>query len=389
MEYLTQGLKNPDGSPFRFTFFTRQLNTDMAIVENLYSMGHEIADHTISHAIDQKPNAIAYMHNLNKTGWEREVLGQRQIIAESTNIPAADIVGFRSPDLSLNDDLFEVMTENKFLYDSSSTVILSGVPAVDRPWGTQQIWPFSLDHGIMGCPQGTAAGCTTRSFPGLWELPINPILTLPAANPLEPATNSTEESADPDCNPYCHIEKAMYPFAGKTADQVAAGFQYNLKRNMDGDGAPFGIFLHTAWLSDNSTGLNNATLIGLRKFLSELPSGTVVLTPSEVIALMKKQGNRASNLRGDAAAVQLPTYVKRPPARCGFTDAKYCKGGRPTLWGNTCEYWWTCNATCPTSFPWLDNSKGADTVAGCYGATAEEKATQEQHRLDDYDPFRR
>jgi hypothetical protein len=38
----------------------------------------------------------------------------------------ADIVGFRSPDLSLNDDLFEVMTENKFLYDSSSTVILSG-----------------------------------------------------------------------------------------------------------------------------------------------------------------------------------------------------------------------------------------------------------------------
>jgi hypothetical protein len=115
--------------------------------------------------------------------------------------------------------------------------------------------------------------------------------------------------------------------------------QYNLKRNMDGDGAPFGIFLHTAWLSDNSTGLNNATLIGLRKFLSELPTGTVVLTPSEVIALMKKQGNRASNLRGDAAAVQLPTYVKRPPARCGFTDAKYCKGGCPTLWGNTCEYW--------------------------------------------------
>jgi hypothetical protein len=164
MDYLTSGLKNPDGSPFRFTFFTRQLNTDMAIVENLYSLGHEIADHTISHAIDQKPDAVSYMHNLNKTGWERELLGQRQILTESTNIPATDILGFRSPDLSLNDDLFEVMQENKFLYDSSSTVILSGVKHVDRPWGTNQIWPFTLDHGIKGCPQGTDAGTRAKTI---------------------------------------------------------------------------------------------------------------------------------------------------------------------------------------------------------------------------------
>jgi hypothetical protein len=173
----------------------------------------------------------------------------------------------------------------------------------------------------------------------------------------------------------------MYPYAGKNADEVAAGFQYNLKRNMNGDGAPFGIFLHTAWLSDNSTGLVNATLVGLRKFLSELPKGTVVLTPSQVINLMKKSGETGN--------VSLPTYKPRPLARCGFMDATYCKGGRPTLWGSTCEYWWTCNASCPTSFPWLDNVQGAKAEKGCYGITADDEERQQRHREADYDPFRR
>jgi hypothetical protein len=64
-----------------------------------------------------------------------------------------------------------------------------------------------------------------------------------SAPPLLPCRSSLALPTSPPHSPHLHIHQ-----------------QYNLKRNIDGDGAPFGIFLHTAWLSDNSTGLNNATL---------------------------------------------------------------------------------------------------------------------------------
>jgi len=363
VQYLTEGLKNPDGSPYRFNYYTRQLSTDYAVVENLYAMGHEIADHTITHAIDQPPNSVDYMKNLNSTGWAAEVYGQREIIAKSTNVPFETILGFRSPDLSLNSILFQVLHEGKFLYDSSATVTLNGDKTSERPWGTQQIWPFTLDHGIGGCPEGSSTACTDGSFPGLWEVPINPILT--------PVADGEQ------CNPNCKIELAMYPFAGKTEEEVASGFNYNLQRNMNGSRAPFGIYLHTAWLKDNSTGLVNATKRGLRKFLEGLPEDVWVLTPSEVIAWMK-----APHKSPGAAS----TSTARAPARCGMHNATYCQAARPTLWGTTCDYWWTCEPTCPKSFFWLNDVNGTKQEAGCYGISAQ--TVEEIAAKTDFDPFR-
>ena len=54
---------NPNGCPIPLTFFTTHYySTDYSLVEDLYSQGHEIADHTVTHQTPTSFWPVSYTH---------------------------------------------------------------------------------------------------------------------------------------------------------------------------------------------------------------------------------------------------------------------------------------------------------------------------------------
>ena len=67
--------KNPNGCPISATFYVSHEWTDYGLVQSLYSDGHEIASHSISHSFGEQ---------FSKKKWLKEMAGQREILAGTT-----------------------------------------------------------------------------------------------------------------------------------------------------------------------------------------------------------------------------------------------------------------------------------------------------------------
>jgi hypothetical protein len=61
---------------------------------------------------------------------------------------------------------FLMMSEFGFVYDSSIIAPVSNPP----------IWPYTLDYQAPHGCTATGQMCPTRSYKGIWEIPINPLL---------------------------------------------------------------------------------------------------------------------------------------------------------------------------------------------------------------------
>jgi len=367
LQELIEGLSNPNGSPYRFTFFTTQTATAYDVVENLYANGHEIAGHTVTHGNDQGA-ANTYFPNMNASNAEAEVAGQRDIILSQTNIRMRDIKGYRCPDLAAGEEYRKQLYKHNFTYDSSlGTIFHAGEPNSTE---NLPVWPYTLDWGgssrtySAGSP---ANGPLPMAYNGLWEIPLNPLL----ADGHDCGTIDT-----------CRPELAMYPFAGMSQTEVAAGFQWNFQRAYTTNRAPLGIFLHTAWLKDapaGSTTPGDQTRKGLRLFLESLAKydDVWVVTPTQVLQWMQAQGKAAAAAAtfssSTNAGVSFPDPntlfvppTDRPKARCAANAYRPCQGGQRHLLLKTgeqimspsCVYWKTCNRLCPNNFPWIDDIRG-------------------------------
>ena len=64
--------KNPNGCPISATFYVSHEWTDYGLVQSLYSDGHEVASHSISHSFGEQ---------FSKKKWLKEMAGQREILA--------------------------------------------------------------------------------------------------------------------------------------------------------------------------------------------------------------------------------------------------------------------------------------------------------------------
>ncbi|CAG0923036.1 unnamed protein product [Notodromas monacha] len=91
-----------------------------------------------------------------------EMIGMREILRRYANVSIEDILGMRAPFLMPGRNAqYEVLRDFKLAYDSSV-----GVPPLQKP-----VWPYTLDYEISHeCKAGT---CPTKSFPGIWEIPLN------------------------------------------------------------------------------------------------------------------------------------------------------------------------------------------------------------------------
>ncbi|KAF8936172.1 hypothetical protein BGZ58_004496 [Dissophora ornata] len=200
--------RNPNGCPAKATWFAQTLYSDFSLIQQWYAAGNEVADHTMTHPGDPPAD---------------EIIGNRLAINAFSGIPFAKMAGFRAPFLNYSKSTFDILAQEKFLYESST----SAVP-------TDAYWPYTLDFGVANdCWNGICN--QTISSPGMWEIPMHAIMDsdLPTAN--------------------AYVMDAQ--LSGST-DVVATWLKSNFNRHYQGTRQPFGIYLHPVHVG-NSTAMYN------------------------------------------------------------------------------------------------------------------------------------
>ncbi|XP_074602749.1 uncharacterized protein LOC141856360 isoform X2 [Brevipalpus obovatus] len=145
--------KNPNGCSILGTFYVSHEWTDYGHVQTLYSRGHEIASHGITHSFGEK---------FSKLRWQKEIHGQREFLNRYAAVRTEDVRGMRAPFLQIGgNNMFQMLYESNFTYDSSMPVFDNYPP----------FWPYTLDYAINH--ECMITPCPSDSFPGVWEVDKN------------------------------------------------------------------------------------------------------------------------------------------------------------------------------------------------------------------------
>lgn len=298
-DLFEKGRVNPNGCPISATFYVSHEWTDYSQVQNLYSDGHEIASHTVSHSFGEQ---------FSQKKWTREVAGQREILSAYGGVKLEDVRGMRAPFLSVGGNkMFKMLYDSNFTYDSSMPIYENKPPS----------WPYTLDyklfHDCMIPP------CPTRSYPGVWEVPMVMWQDLNGGRcSMGDACSNPPES------------EGVYKMIMK-----------NFQRHYTTNRAPFGLFYHAAWFTQphHKEGFIN--------FLD------AILTMKDVWVLTNWQA---------VQWVRDPTPISRlgsfQPFQCEYSDRpKRCNNPKVcNLWHKSgVRYMRTCQP-CPDIYPWTGNS---------------------------------
>ncbi|XP_050732650.1 chitin deacetylase 1-like [Eriocheir sinensis] len=153
-EIFLSNRTSPNGCPIRGTFFVSHDYTNYQLVEEFYSRGHEIAVGSVSRR--------AGLEDEGEETWTGEMVTMREILSKFAGVRSEDLKGQRGPHLKPGREAqYEVLSAYGFTWDST----------INNPPNRIPVWPYSLDYKIPHeCRAGT---CPTRSFPGVWELPMN------------------------------------------------------------------------------------------------------------------------------------------------------------------------------------------------------------------------
>ncbi|XP_076361028.1 uncharacterized protein LOC143252573 isoform X2 [Tachypleus tridentatus] len=293
---IFSGRKNPNGCPIHGTFYISHEWTDYGEVQTLYSQGHEIASHTISHSYGEK---------FSKNKWFKEIQGQREILHLYGGVKMEDIRGMRAPFLQIGGNpMFEMLFEANFTYDSSMPVFENDPP----------FWPFTLDYAINN--ECMITPCPNESFPGLWEMAMVMWVDLKGGRC---------SMADACSNP--QDEQGIVEFLKK-----------NFNRHYNSNRAPLGLFFHSAWFT---TAHHKK---GLLKFLDEvLSKGDVWLVTNWQLIQWLRNPTPKSKLKSfepwQCKRQDLPPPCHNPTV-CNVWDK------------NGIRYMKTCQQ-CPSHYPWV------------------------------------
>ncbi|XP_055921158.1 uncharacterized protein LOC129952548 isoform X4 [Eupeodes corollae] len=294
-DLFEKGRVNPNGCPISATFYVSHEWTDYSQVQNLYSDGHEIASHTVSHSFGEQ---------FSQKKWTREVAGQREILAAYGGVKLSDVRGMRAPFLSVGGNkMFKMLYDSNFTYDSSMPVYENRPPS----------WPYTLDYKIFhDC---MIPPCPTKSYPGVWQVPMVMWQDL----------NGGRCSMGDACsNP-------------SESDGVYKMIMKNFERHYTTNRAPFGLFYHAAWFTQPHH------KEGFIKFLDAINSMPDVWILTNWQALQW---------------VRDPTPISRlnnfQPFQCDYSDRpKRCNNPKVcNLWHKSgVRYMRTCQP-CPDIYPW-------------------------------------
>nr|XP_023013002.1 uncharacterized protein LOC111503036 isoform X1 [Leptinotarsa decemlineata] len=298
-DLFEKGRTNPNGCPIAATFYVSHEWTDYSQVQNLYSDGHELASHTVSHSFGEQ---------FSQKKWTREVAGQREILSAYGGVHLEDVRGMRAPFLSVGGNkMFKMLYDSNFTYDSSMPIYENKPPS----------WPYTLDyklfHDCMIPP------CPTKSYPGVWEVPMVMWQDL----------NGGRCSMGDACsNP-------------PDAEGVFKMLTKNFQRHYSTNRAPFGLFYHAAWFTQPHH---------KEGFINFIDS---ILKYDDVWLVTNWQALQW---------VRDPTPISRlgsfQPFQCDYRDRpKRCNNPKVcNLWHKSgVRYMRTCQP-CPDIYPWTGNS---------------------------------
>ena len=278
-----RGLRNPsgrgsaatfDGAPARVTFFlttvygTQWQSESPVFVKRawraLHVDGHEVGNHTVRHG-----DGLTY----DARTWTDEVGGANRVLALPFNpdepghtpdpksgIGVADIRGFRTPFLHLNDALFPVLKQLGFWYDAS---IEDGFQY--RMDGTNFNWPFTLDQGSEVHELFNKEWMSTEKLlvgrhPGMWELPVYPVIAPPddqAPSYGVPAgfrarLRALQPWFDEKEGKMTGFDYNLWVSFKMTKTEFLATLKYSFDLRMRGNRAPFLFGAHTDYYSSKS-----------------------------------------------------------------------------------------------------------------------------------------
>jgi len=305
--------KNPNGCPLHATFYISHEFTNYAYVQKLWNKGHEIAVHSITH---QGPESY-WSQNATIEDWFDEFVGQANIINRFAGVRMEDLWGVRVPYLRIgwNRQLI-MMREFGFVYDSTMVAPMSDPP----------IWPYTLDYRMPHVCIGTDQKCPSRSFPGIWELPLNQLK----------AGEYTCAMLD-QCPPF-HDE-----------DEVFDLLMHNFQRHYDTNRAPFGLFFHTIWFKYKKN------IKAFERFLNEVQKlpDVYFVTNQEMISWMRDP--TPSSQINSFEPWKCADTVPREDLACNIAEVCQLRSRavRGERWLHTCF-------DCPEVYPWIKNEFGID-----------------------------
>jgi len=218
-----EGYENPNGCAIPVTYFTMHGFTDCAKVQAAWKAGSEIATHTWSH-LAMPPDFKGGLGSI-----EKEIASAKEWLVKNCSIPAADVVGFRSPFLVHHPSYRQALRGDGFLYDSS---INEHWPMPSSPTGASRLYPYTMDAGIpQDCAWISGNACTdTESYEGLWEVPVWTLQTDTYPTPAYAMDPCTGE------NGKCDTLKLLKSF---------------FTTSYEGNKAPVPVYIHSPWLSEN------------------------------------------------------------------------------------------------------------------------------------------
>ena len=243
--------RNPNGAPISMTLFVSHNYTNYCQVAEFYLTGHEIASHSITHKLP-----LSYWKSASYAEYDLEIDGQRTLLTRYAGIKREDIRGYRSPFIQPGGNTqFQVLRDRNFTYDSSLLVW--------TPFNEDRVWPYTLDYQYPDLTPCMIFPCPTDKFPGLWELPIQPI---------PDHTGKLCTFLD-----RCIETKSRDDIYG----YLSASFNSSYHRNK----APLIINMHAYWYDKNPHGA-----IAFDDFIEDLVdmNDVYVITSNQVVEWMKK-----------------------------------------------------------------------------------------------------
>ncbi|MBN1983137.1 MAG: polysaccharide deacetylase family protein [Chitinivibrionales bacterium] len=165
LDYM-KSKKNPNGTPLKCTFYitalygadtTEASKAVKASWKRAYNEGHEIGNHTFSHAEG--------MAGWPQAQWKATMDSCTDFLVKEIGVPRAQIYGFRTPFLAFDINgmnTHKAAKEAGFLYDCT----LNGGSEAEFN-GSDYYWPYTLDEGNIGSEH------YIKPVPGLWEVPTH------------------------------------------------------------------------------------------------------------------------------------------------------------------------------------------------------------------------
>jgi len=305
-EELFKDLINPDHCPAVGTFYVSHEYTDYSKVNALYSQGHEIALHSITHG---DPDGVHYWQTATLDSMLQEFGQQIQMLERFAKVEPKHIKGLRLPFLQMNgNSSFAAAKHLGLLYDSSMPT---------EHFKDPPMWPYTFDYlTVQECQIGA---CPNAAIEGLWEYPMV----------------AWTDMKNISC---AMVDACIYP-PPDTLDDVYNWILKHFNRHYETNRAPFGFFVHSAWFD---RGINNFD--ALRKFLVHVNSlpDVYITTSSRVIQYMKHP----------TLGKPFQGCHKKPTTSCTPVSCKLSKDSD----GQT-RYLTVCDK-CPEAYPWLGNPLG-------------------------------